>query len=186
MIIAGIDYSMTCPCITVCESDNFTFAKCKIYYLTEVKRHSGKFGKNITGTFFDRPKSQIDRYIKISEWAYEIVKDCDQILMEGYSMGSKGAVFNIAENTAMLKYQLHIHKKMWNVIPPTVLKKYATGKGNSDKNAMHKEFSSLTGVDLEKIYPSSSKKLGSPVSDIVDSFYIAKHLSENVLENSYV
>ena len=47
---------------------------------------------------------------------------CEQIAIEGYSMGSKGKVFNIAENTGVLKYKIYkdlqfeILEKDWNLV----------------------------------------------------------------------
>lgn len=182
MKCAGIDYSMSCPSITIGNSDDFSFENSKVYYLTGEKRYKGSFGPNITGTLFIKPDSQIERFVKISEWAIDIVKDCDKILIEGYSMGSKGAVFHIAENTAMLKYQMHIRKLLWRDIAPTSLKKYATGKGNSDKNEMYDSFCKETDVDLRKLYKSKGKKIGSPISDIVDSFYLCKYALQHFPE----
>jgi hypothetical protein len=52
----------------------------------------------------------------------------------------------------------------------------ATGKGNADKESMFKSFLHETGVDLQQIITPSKTLLGSPVTDIVDSFYICKTL----------
>ena len=44
---------------------------------------------------------------------------CEQIAIEGYSMGSKGKVFHIAENTGVLKYK--IYNPRWEHDHPRLL-----------------------------------------------------------------
>ena len=68
-------------------------------------------------------------------------------------------------------------------MPPTTVKKYATGKGNSDKNAMHRSFRLETGVDLKEEITPRKAKVGNPVSDIVDSYYICKLLHEKIIDS---
>ena len=57
------------------------------------------------------------------------------------------------------------------------VKKNATGKGNSDKLKMYEQFVKDTNVDLVKEFDQT--KLNNPVTDIVDSYYIAKYGSES-------
>lgn len=177
MQIAGIDYSMSCPAIVTCESTSpFCFSNCSIHYLIETKKYAGKFGTNVFGHYFDRPSDDIARFIKISEWAEIHIRGSDSALVEGYSMGSKGNVFQIAENTAMLKMQLYNSKIKFCTIPPTTLKKFASGKGNAKKEEMYDAFFRETKVDLFKLLDKQGESIGNPISDIVDAYYIAKHL----------
>src|ERR1039458_47355 len=93
--------------------------------------------------------------------------------IEDYSFGSKGRVFNLAENMGLLKYKFWKYDMKFDLVPPTVLKKFATGKGNAKKEDMYENFVKETGVDLqEKLFPG--RKLGNPVTDIVDSYYLMK------------
>ena len=99
-------------------------------------------------------------------------------------MGSRGKVFNIAENTGVLKYKIYNLGIPLEIVPPTTVKKFATGKGNSDKDQMHQAFMQDTGIDLKyKITPDKTK-VSNPVSDIVDSYYICKFLYDKIIENS--
>jgi hypothetical protein len=91
-------------------------------------------------------------------------------------MGAKGKVFNIAENTALLKYKLMLSGRSPTLIAPTVLKKYATTKGNSDKNAMYDAFKTETGVPLKDLI-QPTRLLGNPTTDMVDAFFLCKMLS---------
>ena len=45
MVIAGIDYSMTCPAICVYNGDGITFSfnQCKFYFLTDRKKYADKY-----------------------------------------------------------------------------------------------------------------------------------------------
>jgi len=68
MIIVGIDYSLTSPCVCVCDSKNFGFSKCKFYYLTDNKKLSIDFD-NIQGELHDDHYSDEQRYFNIAKWA---------------------------------------------------------------------------------------------------------------------
>ena len=61
------------------------------------------------------------------------------------------------------------------------VKKYASGKGNADKQLMYDSFTEHTKVDLIKMFDMG--KLNNPVTDIVDSYYIAKVGNENSNSN---
>jgi len=179
-IIAGIDYSLTCPAICVFASYNddeeFTFGGCSFYYLTEVKRHAKTYRSNIFGQGFIDWDTQEQRYESIADWAEEKTLACDQIALEGYAFNATGRVFQIAENTGVLKYKLWKAGKPLEIVAPTTVKKLATGKGNSSKDDMYRSFFIETGVDIRNLMTPNKKAIGSPVGDIVDSYYICKHL----------
>ena len=69
------------------------------------------------------------------------------------------------------------------VVPPTTIKKFATGKGNADKTMMHKSFIEETGIDLKTTITPDKKEVDNPVSDIVDSYYICKNLHDTILQS---
>lgn len=61
----------------------------------------------------------------------------DLVVLEGYSYGSKGrAVVNIGELGGVLRLWLSEYGPAYVEIPPTCLKKYATGRGNASKDDM--------------------------------------------------
>ena len=138
--------------------------------------------KNIFGFEHKEYNTPIHRFSQISDWAFDTIKETihtpQQVYIEGYSFGSKGqAVFQIAENCGILKYRLQEFGISYDTVVPSVVKKGATGKGNADKDLMYESFSKETNTDLKKIF--DVQKIGNPVSDIVDSFYIAKVGYEN-------
>ena len=71
-------------------------------------------------------------------------------------------------------------------VPPTVIKKYATGKGNANKEVMYDAFNAelLTPPDLKTSLKPKATKLTSPVTDLVDAYFIAKWGWEDLLERN--
>jgi len=180
--IVGIDYSLNSLAICIA-GDNFDFKKCSFHFLTSKKKHIGKFGKNIFGYEHKEYNTPIERFTNISSWALDIIhkqkEDTAKVFIEGYSFGSKGqAVFQIAENCGILKYRLQMSPTiLYDTVVPSVVKKHASGKGKADKQLMYDSFKDHTKQDLLKMFDMG--KLNNPVTDIVDSYYIAKVGYEN-------
>jgi Holliday junction resolvasome RuvABC endonuclease subunit len=181
--IAGIDYSLCGPCICVFEGGaKFSFDDCCFYFLTDTKKYAKSFMGNIHGELFSEWNQDMERYQSIADWAVDIVKEVQQVALEGYAYSATGKVFHIAENTGVLKYKLFQEGIPVTILPPTEVKKYGSGKGNSDKNAMHQAFVKETGIDLRSIMTPDKKDVASPVSDIIDSYYICKMMhGQNML-----
>ena len=164
----GIDYSMTSPAI--CIGDG-TFANCKIQYLTPTKKYGKSYlnGK-ISGSYYGTWTSEEFRYDYISNWVLAQVPPNSDVYLEGYAFAAKGQVYNIGENTGLLKYKLYkldIHPFMPT---PTQVKKQATGKGNASKTMMHDAFVERTEVDLTEVMETHAE--ANPLTDVVDSFFI--------------
>lgn len=190
MQIAGIDYSMNGTGICVYSTNrDFTFKKCNFFYMTNRKSLDGMVMSNVEGFYFDGSKSytnDIKRFDVVSDWVMRHLKYVDVVAIEGYSMGSRGRVFEIAENTALLKYKLMKQNIDYHIYAPTSIKKFAMDNTNIDlsdikknrvkKDVMYKIFVEETGVDLQKLLIPKAKKLSSPVTDIIDSYYICKKL----------
>jgi len=178
MITVGIDYSLTSPC--VCIARDKTFSNSFFYFLNDRKTVQGKF-HNILGEAHEEYLTDQERYENIASWVMTILADFKKeevtILIEDYSFGSKGKVFNLAENCGILKYMLYKQGYKFFTVPPTVVKKFATGKGNATKEKMYEAFVAETGVDLHAII-SPTTKLGSPTTDVVDAWYIARYMQE--------
>jgi Holliday junction resolvasome RuvABC endonuclease subunit len=148
--------------------------------LNDRKTVQGKF-HNILGEGHDEYLTDQERYENIASWVLTILADFDKkdlvIMIEDYSFGSKGKVFNLAENCGILKYMLYKNGYRFFTVPPTVVKKFATGKGNATKEKMYEKFVNDTFVELHSII-SPTTKLGSPTTDIVDAWYIARYMFE--------
>ncbi len=179
--IIGIDYSLTSP--AVCITDDCKFNNSHFYYLTNRKKYVGKMMKNIEGFEHEEYTDNIKRFKNISNFVFHVLgrhispkigfRSINKIFIEGYSFGSKGqGLFQIAENCGILKYRLMDSHIPYETIVPSVVKKGATGKGNADKEKMYDQFYVDTGVNLMEVFEQNT--LSNPVTDIVDSYYIAK------------
>jgi len=96
---------------------------------------------------------------------------------ENYAFGVRGNYsYKIAEATGILKYELYVRNIPVTVYPPTTIKKFATGKGNSNKVVMYEFFVQKFGETAIK----TNMKVGqSPFADIVDSIWTLNLLYEN-------
>ena len=179
MIIAGIDYSLRGPAVCLykpVEGKKFSHENCSFYFLTDNKRQSQFSSTQIFGERLSDWGSDEERYESLADWAIDIVMGATAIGIEGYAFGAQGRVFQIAENTGILKYKLYQLGIPVTIIPPSEVKKYATTKVNADKNLMYSAWIADTGIDLKGLLTPKKQDSGSPVSDIVDSFYICKRL----------
>lgn len=181
-VIAGIDYSMTCPCICVHTGDKFSFHNCQFFFLTDKKRFNGTHRKVFHGDYFHDWSCEMDRYDSIADWAMSKLVGAEHVGLEGYAFNAKGKVFNIAENTGILKYKLWQQRIPLTVISPTEIKRLATGKGNADKELMTRQFRIDTGLNLKQELTPKSSKVINPVSDIVDSYYVCKELWYKIID----
>jgi Holliday junction resolvasome RuvABC endonuclease subunit len=164
---------MSSPSICVHIGNEWSFNNCKFYFLTNKKKchfSDSRFFGSLHVDF----SSQEDRFNAIASWAISNIPPNAKVSIEGYAFAAKGVVFNIAENTGLLKHKLYIrNQNELSVVAPSAVKKYATGKGNADKMLMHRSFVEETEFDLSAAIPCNEGE--SPMSDIVDSYYIAKY-----------
>ena len=192
--IAGIDYSLTSPAICVYTTENddrlFDFDGCDCHYLLASKRQRQSPAwthglGNLHPVEYPDYKTDEERHEKLSVWAYQIVQGCEEVFIEGYAFATSGTshVRSMAENTGHLKQILWKKKIPFISVPPTVIKKFATGKGNSNKEKMYEAFTAevLTPLDLKERLTPKAKSIKNPVSDIVDSYFICKYGYEGFL-----
>ena len=174
--IIGIDYSLTSPAICI-NNGSLMF-----FYLTNKKKHIGMMSEEIVGYEHKEWTDPIQRFKYISDFALDIIEPLlePMVYIEGYSYGSKGqGLFQIAENCGILKYRLQEENLPYSTVVPSVVKKGATGKGNADKDMMYEAFVKETKIDLKKLF--DTEKVGNPISDIVDSYFIQKVGNDNLL-----
>jgi hypothetical protein len=186
----GIDYSLSSPgvCINTSEGE-FIYEDCTFYYLTGTKKYDNTFkdgSVKYVGAGHKLYTSEPERYSNIADWVIDIIKTQYPphhvskkhpiIQIENYSYGSTGRVFHIAENLGLLKYKLKMECGWdYTLLPPSVIKKFATDKGNANKDLMLEAFEKDTGANLPKIFDTTSK---SPISDVADAYFICKYTEE--------
>tara|TARA_B100001105_G_scaffold17514_1_gene12805 strand:- start:80 stop:655 length:576 start_codon:yes stop_codon:yes gene_type:complete len=183
MRIAGIDYSLTSPAICVWKSTDdrlFNFDDCALYYL-EIPKRRGPTPHgilNIHAYPYPEWETEEERHELLSKWTMSIITGCE-VFIEGYAFATSGTshVRSIAENTGLLKHKMYKVKQSFTSVPPTVIKKYATGKGNANKEGMYEAFVDelLTPTDLKERLTPKATKVKNPVSDLVDSYFICKY-----------
>ena len=190
--IAGIDYSLTSPAICVYKEEEdggyFDFDGCVFHYLFNSERQrqlAARSGlSNLKAEPYPEWKTAEERHEKLTAWAYRIVQGCDEVYLEGYAYMATGRnIHSITENTGLLKHKMWKNKVSFKSYPPTVIKKFATGKGNANKELMYEAFIGelLTPTDLKERLTPKAKKVINPISDIVDSYFIAKCGVEGML-----
>lgn len=175
MRIAGIDYSLTSPSICLHEGPQWDYNKCKFFFLTDSKKMEVVL-PSIQGQLHADWSIPEERYHQISGWAVNVLNkyDVNEVFLEGYAFAATGRIFQIAENTGILKDRLWRNKYRVEVVPPTVVKKFAHGKGNANKEAMQEAFIRETKVDIKQLIGQSPKQW-NPSSDMIDSYYICKY-----------
>ena len=190
----GIDYSLSSPGICVNTSKGeFRYEDCTFYFLTNTKKYDATFCRPFVtnvkyiGTPHKPYTNEPERYSQIADWAINIIKSYGDattgtnrikptIQIEDYSYGSTGRVFHIAENLGLLKYKLKMECGWdYTLLPPSVIKKFATDKGNANKDLMLHAFEKDTGTNLAQVFDTTSK---SPVSDVADAYFICKYTAE--------
>ena len=173
MRIVGIDYSLSSPCICISDWSTNNYYDCRIFFLTNIKKYNLDID-NIQGDLHPDYSCEEERYYNITNWVLTKLQETDIIYIEGYSMGSTGRVFNIGENAGLLKHYLWKRNHQYNIVPPTVIKKFATGKGNANKEALQEVFLKETNYNIkEKL--NMTEKQWNPSSDIIDSYFICKY-----------
>ena len=191
--IAGIDYSLTSPAVCIYTEENdggyFDFSRCVLHYLSNTKGQqqlaAGCGLDNIKASPYPEWETEEERHEYLSDWAYKLIQGCKEVFIEGYAFATVGKshVRSVAEGTGLLKNKMWKMKIPFTIFPPTVIKKHATGKGNADKQLMYNAFCDelLTPTDLKELLSPKAKKIISPISDIVDSYFIAKCGIDGVL-----
>lgn len=127
MTIMGIDQSLTGSGIAIFKDGE------EYYFLISTSKT-----KNTKAPTIDYTR----RLIEMTDEIQKLIKEYkpDYIGMEGMSFGARGsAVYDLGGLSHLLRTMFFKEKVKFVIIPPTVVKKYFTGKGNSDKLVMIEE-----------------------------------------------
>ena len=197
----GIDYSMTHPAMCCYHTTDDVL---RWYYMSteksKLKSDSNLFSAHIpvsktsakdiaAGTIDD----SFDRYNLIAEYFMKIIDVLKPkcVFLEGYSFGSTGQIFNIAENTGILKSKLFDAGHKVLTLPPTTVKKYATGKGTASKQMMKDCFmrpsTQLKKIVFENRVTDLSKVAHykeRPFTDLIDAYYVLRYGMSSMYANS--
>ena len=172
---AAIDYSFTSPGIAIKSGDTYN-----LYNICDVKKAHGTFSVDNfiiqSEPMIDDYENNPDRWDQISDWAIGLLKmwDIDHVFLEDYAYGARaGLIFQIAENTGLLKYKMMKEGITFDIIPPKEIKLFATGKGNANKDALLEAFEEENSINIKKLLNLTDKQ-STPSSDVIDAYFILK------------
>lgn len=184
--MAGIDYSIGGPAMCIHPyQETWDYQKCRFTFVTGTKCRAKSYTEDsvifsghlpIQKYNYDVERFMHNANIFISQM---LSNNVTEVKLEGYAYGAKGrGLFNIAEATGILKRYIVSNNFNLSVDTPPAIKKYATDKGNAPKQLMVETYEKETGIDLVALFEING--VGSPVDDIVDSYYICKLLHNNL------
>lgn len=174
--VIGVDYSLTSPAICIHRGDEWNHRNCTWHFLTDRPKLEGRV-QQFNGTLKPLHTCEEQRHDQLSQWAFDLIfaSKPDRVMIEGYSYASSvGRIFNLAENTGLLKHKLWKNQICFDVAAPTSIKKFFTTRGNANKEKMQEVFISETSIDVKNIL-SISEKQWNPSSDIIDAYALAKY-----------
>jgi len=175
-ILIGIDYSINSPGFC-CIDTSKEFKLYNIKFFTPVIEEAGNF----VYYKLKETSSHIEKYTQNAFALHDAVfhefpQARAKAAMEGYSFGSKGKIFNLAENAGILKRVLWESRIPFKIYQPQTIKRFATNNGRSDKEQMLKAFEIENDVAALYYFNISNKKYFKVVYDFVDSYYVLKML----------
>lgn len=166
--VMGIDPSLTGFAMVIMGDD--------CYERKEISTTSSKWGKTVRG--------RIARYRHLLGSCLEFAEkyDVSQFFVEGYSFASRGqAVITLAEFGGVLRDRLLWRNNLVLEIAPTMLKKFATGKGNANKILVLQEIAKRYGIFFD------SDNLGDAyIAAKIGRILIGKEAVSNLLQSSVI
>lgn len=121
--VMGLDPSVTGTALVIFGPESFV-------YREEILTKASKWDKNVRGRM-ERYRHILERVEKLSEEHYP-----EYLLIEDYAYNAKGSAVTMGEVGGVLRYNIIDYFENVVEVAPTVLKKFATGKGNANKAAM--------------------------------------------------
>jgi len=182
MVLVGIDYSITSPGVVMLRTygSDEVVGELSWFGFTSVKKHVASFSDLLVYVKKDMFVSDMERYEFMAKTILDRIKEFakdDEVIVaiEGYALGSSnGLIFNIAEATAILKYNIWNAGYKLRVYDIGAIKKFGCGSGNGDKVSMGKAFA--VASDCMKPVLWDLEEYKSPRADIVDAYWIAQML----------
>ncbi len=133
-----------------------------------------------------------NRTIMMMEHIWSFIEDCEYAAIEGYGFGGNGNLTMISEHCSQIIFQLIRNGTKVRLIEPLTLKMFATNSGKAHKPEMFDAFvNEATSLDLSYLPQIQVHKKGknagnrningiSPLSDIIDSFWLCELLKEEL------
>lgn len=201
MVICAIDLSITSPGVAISGIGKQTIL---LSYSEHIKKNIVKSSqkyrivlipnttkhKHTKTEYFKRIKQNAEMLVAFIN---EYLKDVKEVLritfyIEGYSYSARGMVFDIAEMGGIVKYLIEEkYNTTIRVVEPSIIKKFATGKGNATKDVLANKI--MEEEELKQMYQEiadeikgKSKKnftCTSPINDLTDALFLLKYAQQN-------
>lgn len=171
--IVGMDYSINSPgCVKFLVNEVLEITDISYIGFSSVKKIVA-LDKNIIYYHKNQFLNQFEKYYWFRDKCLEFMSLTEKsyVGIEDYAFGATGRVFSIAESTFAIKSQIYNSGAVLRTYPPTLIKKFSTGKGNANKRDM---FVSFYGTPDTSLLQHLSE--GSPQEDLIDAYFVAKML----------
>ena len=173
--VLGIDYSVTCPAL--CLTDGKTHRWWVNYKL------SGKPYQELPNIIWSpsTTEGEIPRFVELANWVLAVVTATQPtlIVLEDYAFGAMGRLTQLSENAGTLKVKLYEQygRIPLHVVAPTTMKKFATGRGIATKDDIWAAFIQREphAESWAKLCHPKAMRIGSPVADIADAYFLAQY-----------
>ena len=132
-----------------------------------------------------KASEEVVRLAHIIDILKKVIKEenIEEVIVEGLSFGS---VSTSVRGLAGLFYSIQLLCHYSNIpfyeVPPTSVKKFATGSGRADKKDMKKALPDNIAEKFEKTH----KTIVSGLYDLVDAYFIGKYYYEKIKGENYV
>lgn len=155
LIIIGVDPSLQAAGLAILE---FTGNRVLKKYQTHHFGTSSKLEGDTRRFRYDCIANQLCEHISNVLGKYDNTQVDVLVAFEHYIMAGRGRICNAAELAGYMKGVLintilEAHDSFWEhriaEIPPSTLKQFATGKGNSDKDQMRNSFYTRYKIDIK-------------------------------------
>jgi len=171
--VIGIDYSFTCPALCCLMGAT---ALWWVNYKLKGRPYPPLPNVEWTPSTID---GDVCRFIELADWVEAVVRihQPELIVLEDYAFMANGRITQLAENVGVLKARLSLFTIPLQLVAPTAMKKFATGKGNANKDdiwsAFITQYSTAEGWAAQ-CHPKAAR-IGSPVADIADAYFLAQY-----------
>lgn len=186
MRFIAADWSMSAPSFAIYNTEDgpFSFLNSKHYYLTDTKKHVHTLPNlHVYGSLIPKWETNEQRWNLLSNAVITAMEETDgptkAFAIEGYAFGSHaGSVHQIAENAAVLKHKIYCRGIPIEVINPSTVKKWYSGKGNAKKDELYKVFVEKEHLELRNYFDLPESQW-EPLAGIIDSWILLSILVEN-------
>lgn len=176
--IIGIDYSYTCPAVCVLTNRLLNTPRWFVNY-----KKTGKPYPDLPNVEWSisSAETEVQRYLELATWVLGIIDRVqpELIVLEDYAFSANGRITQLSENTGTLKVKLFEHHPQipLRIVAPTTMKKFATGRGIATKDDIWAAFTKRKPdtASWAAICHPKATRVGSPVADIADAFFLAQY-----------